>query len=245
MTEKCKKTSRSKHSDGAGAYSSQRSNLQLTNSRDKEEDSFSTTASTTTNEVAYMLVKRDKVSTAYQDLTRHFPVKSFQGKEYVLVSYNYDANSTLGVAIKSRTANNIPNTWEELHNTYAQQGVQPTTYVLDKDFSKIFTDALTRKRVEYQMVTPHFHCSNLAKSAISIYEDHFKTWLDSCGPKYPIREWDRLIPQANITMNLLQNTRINPALLADAYLYEVFDFAPTPLAPPGTNIVAHVDKNAR
>ena len=52
-------------------------------------------------------------------------------------------------------------------------------------------------------------------------------------------EWDRLLPQAQLTLNLLRNSRINSKLSAYALLFGNFDFNKTPLAPPGTEVVIH------
>jgi hypothetical protein len=51
--------------------------------------------------------------------------------------------------------------------------------------------------------------------------------------------WDRLIPQAVITRNLLRQSRINPKLSAHAQLNGLFDYNKTPLAPPGTKVIIH------
>ena len=52
-------------------------------------------------------------------------------------------------------------------------------------------------------------------------------------------EWDRLISQCNITLNLLRDSQIHPQLSAYAGLFGTFDFIITPLAPPDTKIVFH------
>ena len=64
-------------------------------------------------------------------------------------------------------------------------------------------------------------------------------------PKFPLTEWDRLIPQANITLNLLRTARTNPSLSAYAYIQGNFNFSATPLAPPGTKVIVHVDPSVR
>ena len=63
--------------------------------------------------------------------------------------------------------------------------------------------------------------------------------LASVHPAFPISEWDRLINQCNITLNLLRASRIHPHLSAYSGLFGNFDFLRTPLAPPGTKIVFH------
>ena len=50
---------------------------------------------------------------------------------------------------------------------------------------------------------------------------------------------DRLINQAELSLNLLLNSRINTSLSAWAYLFGNFDFNKSPLLPPGTRVVLH------
>ena len=89
------------------------------------------------------------------------------------------------------------------------------------------------------MVPPKTHRSNAAERAIQTYKNHFKAGLASLDPDFPIKEWDRLIPQANLTLNLLRAARSNPRLSAHAYIEGQFDYNKTPLVPPGTRIIAH------
>ena len=68
---------------------------------------------------------------------------------------------------------------------------------------------------------------------------HFKVGLSTVDPNFPIREWDRLINQAEITLNLLRISRANPKLSAYAYLFGQFDYNKTPIIPPGTQVLVH------
>ena len=43
-----------------------------------------------------------------------------------------------------------------------------------------------------------------------------------------------------LTLNLLQNSLVNPKLLAWANIFGTFDFNATPLALPGTKVVVHI-----
>ena len=45
--------------------------------------------------------------------------------------------------------------------------------------------------------------------------------------------------QSEITMNLIQTSRTNPRLSAYAKIFGTFDFDATPMASPGTEIIAH------
>jgi hypothetical protein len=57
--------------------------------------------------------------------------------------------------------------------------------------------------------------------------------------------WDRLLPKAVITLNMLRTSRINPKLSAATHIYGQYDFNRAPMAPSGTRIIAHEKPNRR
>jgi hypothetical protein len=81
------------------------------------------------------------------------------------------------------------------------------------------------------------HRRNSAERAIQTFKAHFIAGLCSADPDYPATEWDRLLPQAELTLNLLRSCRFNPKLSAHAALNGFFNFNATPLVPPGTKVL--------
>ena len=69
--------------------------------------------------------------------------------------------------------------------------------------------------------------------------------MASVDPNLLVSKWDRLLHQATITFNLLRTSRTNPALSAYSYIHGEFNFATTPLAPPGTKVVAYINPKER
>jgi hypothetical protein len=51
--------------------------------------------------------------------------------------------------------------------------------------------------------------------------------------------WDRLLPQAEITLNLLRTSRLHPQLSAAAHYHGLVYYNKTAFAPPGCKIIAH------
>ena len=51
--------------------------------------------------------------------------------------------------------------------------------------------------------------------------------------------WCRVLQQAELTLNLLRLSRLNPKLSAYAHLEGAFDFNRTPLVPPGVKILVY------
>ena len=78
-----------------------------------------------------------------------------------------------------------------------------------------------------------------------MFKNHFISGLATCDPDFPLNEWDRLIFQAELIINLLRNSRIDPALLAWAYLFGNHNFNQSPLVPPGTKVVLHSKSSQR
>jgi hypothetical protein len=63
--------------------------------------------------------------------------------------------------------------------------------------------------------------------------------LCSTDKSFPMHLWDRILPQAVTTLNILRTSRINPKLSAATHIFGQYDFNRAPLAPPGTRIIAH------
>jgi hypothetical protein len=98
---------------------------------------------------------------------------------------------------------------------------------------------LTIKNIAYQLVPPHCHRCNAAERAISTFKEHFVSGISSVDPSFPMHLWDILLPQAEITLNLLRICRLHPQLSAAAHYHGLVDYNKTAFAPPGCKIIAH------
>ena len=83
--------------------------------------------------------------------------------------------------------------------------------------------AFKKYDVAFQLVPPHFHRRNAAKRAIQTWKNHFCSGLATCDPKFPLSEWDLLMPQVEIALNLLRSYRRYPKLSAYNCLNRTFD----------------------
>ena len=75
------------------------------------------------NKFSYMVVNRDQINTAYQDLTGRFPICLSRGNQYVMIEYLYDANCILSHPVRDLTANSLTNSLEYLHQKFKNQAV--------------------------------------------------------------------------------------------------------------------------
>ena len=99
--------------------------------------------------------------------------------------------------------------------------------------------------MQYQFTPPHIHQCNAAESAICTFKNHFISGLCSVDKNFLLHLWCCLLDQAELTLNMLHTSRINPNLSAHEQLHGIHDFNATPLAPPGTKCIAHEKSSQR
>jgi hypothetical protein len=201
-----------------------------------EEATTDTDLGTKTHLVYAVLVDQGQL---YTDLTGKFPVGSSKGNSYVMVCYVYDFNYAKIIPMKSRYASEWVKAYVTIHQELTFKGFKPKLQTLDNEASAALKTFFTANDVEYQLVSPHCHRRNAAERAIRTFKEHFVAGLSSVDPTFPFHLWDRLLPQAEITLNLLWTSRLHPQLSAPAHFHGIVDYNKTAFAPPGCKIIAH------
>jgi hypothetical protein len=140
----------------------------------------------------------------YTDLTGKFPVRSSKGNSYVMVYYIYDCNYIKLVPIKSRSASEWVKAYDSIHQELTVKGFKPKLQTLDNDASAALKNFFTVNDIAYQLVLPHCHRRNAAERAIRTFKEHCVAGISSVYPSFPMHLWDRILPQAEIMLNLLQ-----------------------------------------
>jgi Reverse transcriptase (RNA-dependent DNA polymerase) len=181
----------------------------------------------------------------YTDQTGRFVTPSSTGNNYLMVLYDYDSNSILAEPTKNKTAEAILAAYKTLHARLCAAGLRPKLQRLDNECSTLLKQFMTAEGVDYQLVPPGVHRRNAAERAIRTFKNHFIAGLCSLDKDFPLHLWDRLLPQALLTLNLLRGSRINPKLSAHAQMNGHYDFNRTPIAPPGIRVLVHEKPSAR
>ena len=197
------------------------------------------------NQALAMIVDHSTTNKAYFDLTDQFPYVSTRGYKYIFIHYDYDSNAILAEPLKTRNASEIKNAWEKLHLTLSTCGITPSTYIIDNEAATEIKQAIKKYKISFQLTPPHIPRINAAERAICTFKNHFLSCLASVDPNYPINEWDRLIPQAQKTLNLLRTSRLHKHLSVYAALNGHYDFNKHPMAPLSTKVVVHVKPSKR
>ena len=209
------------------------------------DDTHPTNETSTDYVYATIIDRPTPTGKIYTDQTGRFPQQSSQGNNYLMVLYDYDSNAILVEPIKNRTQNELLRAYKQLHQMLTKRGFQPRLQLLDNEAPKELKTFLDTQHIQYQLVPPHVHRRNAAERAIRTFKEQFVAGLCSTDKNFPMHLWDRLLPQAIITLNLLRASRQHPQLSAYTHVFGNFDFNKTPLAPPGTQVIVHNKPSTR
>ena len=173
------------------------------------EDAFPTSLSPNkkTNDVNYHILNVNCKDKAYTDLTGQFTYRSSRGKKYIFIVYHYDANAILETPIKNIKTETIIAAWKQQSTRFKEAGVESNIYVMDNEASNDLKDTFKGADIEYQIMPPHNHRTNLSDCAIHTFKGHFKARLVSLDPDFPISEWDRIVEQGELALNILRASR--------------------------------------
>jgi hypothetical protein len=175
----------------------------------------------------------------YTDLTGKFPVRSSKRNSYVMLCYIYDCNYIKFVPMKSRSTSEWFKAYDSIHKELTVKGFKPKLQTLDNEASTALKNFFAANDIAYQLVPPRCHRHNAVERAIRTFKEHFVARLSSVDPSFPMHLWDRLLPQAEITLNLLRTSRLHPQLSAAAHYHGLVDYNRTAFALPGCKIIAH------
>ena len=101
---------------------------------------------------------------------------------------------------------------QNLLDTLTTAGHKPKIQIMDNEACDILKKTLLNKNILYQIIPPHIHLWNAAKTSIQTFKDHYISGLWSTDPRYSPQEWNRLLPQATMILNLLHTSHTNSKL---------------------------------
>eukprot|EP00804_Cyclotella_cryptica_P028836 CCRYP_008420-RA/>CCRYP_008420-RA protein AED:0.29 eAED:0.29 QI:0/0/0/1/1/1/4/0/762 len=180
----------------------------------------------------------DTRNTIFSDQTGQFPHRSSSGNHYLMVMVDIDSSAILVEPIKNRTDLELTRAYSTLINRLHQAGVVPRKHVLDNEISTAMKTLITDT---YKMS----HRRNAAEVAIRNFKSHFLSILAGVADDFPMKLWDKLLPQAEITINLLRQSNATPTVSAYAHLNGPFDYNNIPLALMGCSVQVHEKSDAR
>jgi hypothetical protein len=180
------------------------------------------------------------LSKLYTNDTGHFPVRAHSGNQYIMIAYHADGNLILQQPFKTKSNLHCLAAYNIIMTRLAARGLLVDLQIMDNEASAAFKQAITFAwRAKFQLLPPDMHRCNRAKCTIRTFKNHFIAILAGVDPMFPPYLWDLLLPQAEFTLNLLQQSALNPKISAWDYFHGLFDFNKTPLGPVGCHILIH------
>jgi hypothetical protein len=116
----------------------------------------------------------------------------------------YDSNAILAQPIKYRTAPELLRSFQVMEQELVARGLRPKLMKVDNEASKLLEMYLHQQNITFQLVPPYSHRRNSAERAIRSFKDHLIAGICSTDKSFPMHLWDRLLPQAVITLNMLR-----------------------------------------
>jgi hypothetical protein len=145
--------------------------------------------------------------TLYTDGCGKFPIRAHSGNQYIMVGYHVIANAILIEAFKTKHDSQRIPAYNNIMGQLQVWGIIINNQVLDNEASMVYQNTITNKwGYTYQLVPPDMHQQNAAKRAIKTFKAHFLSVLATVDPGFPASWWDLLLPQAKLTLNLLQQS---------------------------------------
>ena len=177
------------------------------------------------------------------DQTGKFPITSSRGSKYIMVMCEIDGNAILIATMKNRTEGEMIKAYLSLIQRLKNAKIKPKHQILDNEALEEYKRIIKENGMTYQLVPPDMHRRNMAEKAIQTFKDHFVAILSGVDASFPMHLWDRLLPQTEMTLNLLRMSKVEPKTSAWAYLFGPHNYNSRPLAPLGCAVQVHEKPN--
>ncbi len=141
--------------------------------------------------------------TMHSNQTGCFPTKLSRGNKYIMVLVEVHGNYIDAEPMKNKSAGEMKKTYLALWTRLtASRTVKPMMHIMDNEASEEYKKEI-QKNCTIQVVPPDNYRCNLAEWAIQIFKNHFKVIRMGVDNTFPMRLWDRLLPQTILTLNFL------------------------------------------
>ncbi len=181
----------------------------------------------------------------YNDLTGNFPFMSLDGSVCFLVMYHYEANAIFAIPIVGLDDVTIFKAYKKKFDKLTTKGLRVKLNIMDNQATKHIKKFLTKEQCKLQLVELHNHQMTASKRAIQTWKVAFIAAIATTDCDFLIQLWDRIAPQVQDSLNLLQASQINPTKSAYKIFNSPYNWNRYPLAPLGCKAVIYKDGNIR
>ena len=112
--------------------------------------------------------------------------------------------------------------------------------ILDNEASKEYKTIIKDQwKIKYQLLPSHIYRQNTSERAIQTFKAHLLSILAVVANDFSRCHWDQLLPQAELTLNLLCLARVQPDISAWDFLMGPFKYDATLLGTLGFPVMIH------
>jgi hypothetical protein len=126
--------------------------------------------------------------------------------------------------MKSRETSELIRAYNNIMLRLKTKGIQPKKQMLDNEAPRDYLDTIKEQGLEWELIPPHNHRRNVAKRAIQTAKGHIIVNVMGCDPTFPLKEWHRILPQIEMTLNMLRASNVRPMISAHTYVYRQHDY---------------------
>ncbi|KAL7528094.1 hypothetical protein ACHAWF_002434 [Thalassiosira exigua] len=155
--------------------------------------------------------------TMFSDRTSQFLKRSLLGNRYIMVLMEIDSSRILVGPIKNRTNGELTQAYEKFMGRLKRAGVQPHKHLLEELDLRQGQDAAGAHPARLSPTK----CSG---SGHLQFQGPLPEYTRRCRRQFPLHLWDRILLQAEITIDLLCQSNATPTILAYAHLNEPLDY---------------------
>jgi hypothetical protein len=213
-------------------------------SENREKDTFPDSIEAQ-REVLFVHLGALHNNTEHIDATGKFMLQSHSKGWYLLIIYSEDANYIHIEILKSRTAEAYRSAMQKAHEFFATRGCTPHYTWLDNE-----TSALVGKHFDEWKITPNYvprggHRANRAERAVRTTKEHLIAGLQTVADDFPPEFWDELVPQGEVTLNMMRLSRMTPNISAFQQVCGHYDHDSHPMSLPGVRVEIYISPGDR
>ena len=192
-----------------------------------------------------VFVKTFHPHTIYSDATGDFPIKAKSGNQSILIVFFEATNEIKSFPLPNKTSAAYIDTYKTIIGYCKTHSVVPNLLMLDNQTSNDIENYFNSIKLQFQYVPPKNHRANKAERAIRTWKNHFIAGLSSVSPDFDFTLWDHLLPQCDLTLNLLRESAMDKSKSAWEQVHGSYDFAAHPIHQPGCKVLSWVSPDSR
>ena len=131
--------------------------------------------------------------------------------------------------MKNKTEDEMVETYQKIIDQLKTGGIVQKKHILDNEISAKYKKSIETNGMTWELVPVGMHRRNASEKTTQTFKGHFKSILCGVATDFPLKKWDTLLPQAELTCNLLHQSNIAPNVSAQAYTFGTHDFNRIPL----------------